>query len=577
MDINLRNQTGKIVLRQTGRTGPAGPPGLGVPAGGTTGQILAKESSTDNDTEWKTLTKTDVGLGNVDNTSDTNKPISTATQTALDTKANEDEVILIGGQSYPSRLEFGTTNEQGMNVLLNGNPFIRITPIGNMGINVGSDPEVPFLVGGGLFTEAGSVFAQMNPDSGTDLAIGTTTNHPVHLQTNSNTVLTLDTDKSVTSAGPINTNATGNDAVLPIGRAGAINTGISIQSSFDGGEDNGVGTDSTGRLNLYSYQRAQTGSFGETIRHFLMRADAKAMNAWYMPKAGYNPDETPDTSEGWSPVWWIGAHWEANDNLSIHGHGSIEVPDLTGAVQTRLEVPFIDQENPPAPGEPIGIAITNIRTNLADFSVRASSGVLRVGGQNQYNKDILFSLDSSRIAQYERWKLRANSTTETGSNVGTDFQINRYSDTGAFLASAFFIKRDNGRVGINNTTPGAQLHVSSTGGTILRLNSTDAASLVGMILMETANATRRSFQSQVLGDTIARFSLETSGLMEWGAGGGTARDTNLYRSAANVLKTDDKLDAATFAVAGVNGASGSFTTVDGKTVTVTSGLITAIV
>jgi len=34
------------------------------------------------------VTKTQVGLGNVDNTSDLNKPISTATQTALDTKVN---------------------------------------------------------------------------------------------------------------------------------------------------------------------------------------------------------------------------------------------------------------------------------------------------------------------------------------------------------------------------------------------------------------------------------------------------------------------------------------------------------
>ena len=34
------------------------------------------------------LTKADVGLGNVDNTSDANKPISTATQTALNAKAN---------------------------------------------------------------------------------------------------------------------------------------------------------------------------------------------------------------------------------------------------------------------------------------------------------------------------------------------------------------------------------------------------------------------------------------------------------------------------------------------------------
>lgn len=39
------------------------------------------------------LTKNDVGLGNVDNTSDANKPVSTATQTALDLKANDAAVV----------------------------------------------------------------------------------------------------------------------------------------------------------------------------------------------------------------------------------------------------------------------------------------------------------------------------------------------------------------------------------------------------------------------------------------------------------------------------------------------------
>lgn len=38
------------------------------------------------------LSKSDVGLGNVDNTSDANKPISTATQTALDLKANTSQL-----------------------------------------------------------------------------------------------------------------------------------------------------------------------------------------------------------------------------------------------------------------------------------------------------------------------------------------------------------------------------------------------------------------------------------------------------------------------------------------------------
>jgi hypothetical protein len=43
-----------------------------------------------------TLDKTDVGLSNIDNTSDSNKPISTATQTALDGKASTSHPNLTG-------------------------------------------------------------------------------------------------------------------------------------------------------------------------------------------------------------------------------------------------------------------------------------------------------------------------------------------------------------------------------------------------------------------------------------------------------------------------------------------------
>lgn len=46
-----------------------------------------------------TLAKGDVGLGNVDNTSDLNKPISTAVQTALDGKANSSHTHNYAGSS----------------------------------------------------------------------------------------------------------------------------------------------------------------------------------------------------------------------------------------------------------------------------------------------------------------------------------------------------------------------------------------------------------------------------------------------------------------------------------------------
>ncbi|HJP81025.1 MAG TPA: hypothetical protein VJ841_01355 [Candidatus Saccharimonadales bacterium] len=48
------------------------------------------------DKSWQTLDKTAVGLANVDNTSDANKPISTATQTALNGKAPTTRTITAG-------------------------------------------------------------------------------------------------------------------------------------------------------------------------------------------------------------------------------------------------------------------------------------------------------------------------------------------------------------------------------------------------------------------------------------------------------------------------------------------------
>lgn len=90
-------------------SGPAGSPGangVGVIPGGTTNQVLAKNSNTDYDMKWVNsggggggavdsvngqtgvvvLDASDFGLENVDNTSDLDKPISDDTQDALDLK-----------------------------------------------------------------------------------------------------------------------------------------------------------------------------------------------------------------------------------------------------------------------------------------------------------------------------------------------------------------------------------------------------------------------------------------------------------------------------------------------------------
>lgn len=96
--INLGSLTSGI-LKQT------------VSAGVATISIL-----TDNSGNWNTaythsqvtsgnphnVTKTEVGLGNIDNTSDANKPVSTAQQTALNLKANLASPTFTGTVTVPT-------------------------------------------------------------------------------------------------------------------------------------------------------------------------------------------------------------------------------------------------------------------------------------------------------------------------------------------------------------------------------------------------------------------------------------------------------------------------------------------
>lgn len=78
---------------------------------GTTSQYWRGDKS------WQTLDKTAVGLSNVDNTSDANKPVSTATQTALNTKADKTTLTTKGdiyaatAASTPVRLGVGTDGQ----------------------------------------------------------------------------------------------------------------------------------------------------------------------------------------------------------------------------------------------------------------------------------------------------------------------------------------------------------------------------------------------------------------------------------------------------------------------------------
>lgn len=164
-----------IVINVSNGPGPAG---VGVPAGGTANQVLAKIDATDYNTHWVTgggggsaawgditgtlsaqtdlqtalngkvpttrtvagkalsadvtLVKADVGLGNVDNTSDANKPVSTAQATAIgqkqDTLVSGTNIKTVNSQSILGSGDIAITGGSGTTtVYFSGESNVAIT------------------------------------------------------------------------------------------------------------------------------------------------------------------------------------------------------------------------------------------------------------------------------------------------------------------------------------------------------------------------------------------------------------------------------------------------------------------
>lgn len=343
-------------------------------------------------------------------------------------------------------------------------------------------------------------------------------------------------------------------STLPLGATSAArNTGIQLVGSFAGGEDNSGGTDSTPRINIYSYQRAATHSFGEIQRMWLMRKDSKAMFAWYGPQLtgtqthGYDGDRNAlTTGVSWKPWAWLGAHYEANDHGSTHGHISIEVPDSDGALQTRFEILFADRTT----GD-IGLDKAFIITNDADFAVRQSGGEeFRIVAPAGTEKRIMFTSDAFGADANRRWKLRATSTTESGSNAGTDFELVRYDDAGTAQSATFIVRRNNGFVGLgaalSDITARLTIRGDGSASNIFSVVSAEGTASVAVHRIETTTTGKRAFDYRLTNDGVSRLRIDasasSSGTITFGDG--TTADTNLYRSAANTLKTDDKLITA---------------------------------
>ena len=77
-----------------------------------------------------------------------------------------------------------------------------------------------------------------------------------------------------------------------------------------------------------------------------------------------------------------------------------------------------------------------------------------------------------------------------------------------------------------------------------------------------SSAASTAFDVFVSGDANARIAIDAGGKMTWGSGS-AAGDVNLYRSAANALKTDDSFQAAGGLITETTAGTPSSTPADG--------------
>lgn len=322
----------------------------------------------------------------------------------------------------------------------------------------------------------------------------------------------------------------------------------------------------TSRLRISSSQKQETSNDqngGEVVWLDLVDPRAKAMLTWRLPydtgtMKPYPIGAQPKNAEP-RRIVWAGAHYYAQDQADdtnptdIHAHWSVETPDAGGALRTRFEVRFGDRTS-----GVIGADKTIVGTSSADFVVDASNNqVLRIRTGAGAAKYLEYANDET--GTLKRWQVGVAPVAETGSNVGSDYEIRRFNDAGVSQGVPFAVKRSNGRVTIGDTdgsSGGLDVNRNSSGNALAVKNT--ATGGTGYAFTAQDAATSRMAQASVTGESGVRVVHYADGKVEWGDGT-NARDTNIFRKAANLVGTDDAVWMGNIVAANVATTAGGGT------------------
>lgn len=326
------------------------------------------------------------------------------------------------------------------------------------------------------------------------------------------------------------------------------------------------------RIHLRSFQKQEPENEyngGETV-WLDVSPTAKSMLTWRLPVNKTTKEiikNGPYSEADWQRVVWAGAHWFAQDQpddnnpTEIHAHWSVETPDADLALRTRFEIMFGSSKSSSAK---VGADLTHIMTCYADFTVRvaklnssAPTARLRIAGvpddssgANGYDKALEWSagVDGTNETK-KRWQWVMTRQHEAGNDIGSNFALRRYSDTGEYLTPAMTVYRRYGNVGFGTAENDLRAgRVTAVWGSdrpndagFLAVSESGTASSSPAFFASMNSSSGRAFASQAASDSVQRFTVGVDGKQEWG-NGLVSRDTNLYRRKADRLATDSDLE-----------------------------------
>jgi hypothetical protein len=513
------------------------------------------------------IDKTDVGLPNVDNTSDINKPVSTAQATADGLR------VVKTGDTMSGALGISMNAASAMITAINphasgGGINVRVASGRLVFVSdIAGDTQNRFSIDsdGKQLWGAGAVAADTNLyRSAAD---------------------TLKTDDRLVVAGNLTTTGgfwisslTGTASAIEVLVSGETYNRLTVDAS--GKMLWGTGAANAGDTNLY---RSAADAL-KTDDSFIVGANLAVTGTSGFTGTVSFTAQPHMTGSIWSSrtsatlyaLEISGPGASSTNHLSIQADGKMWWADGTNAIDTnlyRLQADYLKTDD-------------NFQCGQYLQVTHATAPRLIMNSQSTERAYLEYDSATAvcRLDTDGTLYLSGNNGTTGGLEISTDGklwlgELSNFTlrDTNLYRSGADTLRTDDslsvgGTLAVGSTSTSAMsgplaigLNAASAGMTIINPHASG-----GGLNIRLASG-RLVFVSDIAGDSQNRFSIDSDGKQLWGTGAATG-DTNLYRSAADTLKTDDSLIVGTnLTVTGTLTMNGSVVGLPVQTVQVFTG------